>query len=289
MIGVPLSCLWSLVLQNHNCQDRKRLLWPCSCLSKELLAIIILPLFKAKQNVSLINLFSNYKLQRDALGSSLLSSSENTAQDHGIFLLRKFWIIFVLFSITFLFIIFRNAQIFWWRLLFHANKMLKVPMLELLLWKEKRKLFVYLFYTDYSNMALWLHGDSHPHIFGFNMRCYHLIGMKRECSYAHSEVNVFITYSLSLSSMPLNPSILGLYQWSLSRWLLHLFISSLGLSPMLQLCHENGLLNLHSFIQLTFVDHILYAKHCASLLEKIKNKKCPVWQNAHGLHRGNGY
>lgn len=52
----------------------------------------------------------------------------------------------------------------------------------------------------------------------------------------------------------------------LSRWLLHLYISSLGLFPVLQFCHETGLLDNHSFIQLTFIDYTLYTKYCAHFL-----------------------
>lgn len=57
-------------------------------------------------------------------------------------------------------------------------------------------------------------------------------------------------------------------------------------SPVLQFCQENGLLGIDSFIQLTFIDHILYAKHCTSFLGK---KTQPMWQNPHSLHRGKRY
>lgn len=50
-----------MVLQNHNHQDRKRLLWSCWCLYKKLLAITTLPLFKTKQNLLFIFWIINSK------------------------------------------------------------------------------------------------------------------------------------------------------------------------------------------------------------------------------------
>lgn len=121
-------------------------------------------------------------LQMGSQRSSLPSSPENTAEDHSIYLLRKFWIVFLVFHSILICNFQKLAGVI-------CENFMLMKCWKLQRWyclNERRRgsfsisllFWVPTFKRCFLTWFWWLHRNSHPDI--FELGSYHSVGVERE-------------------------------------------------------------------------------------------------------------